>query len=80
MSDLPTPTDAIRTTLFRKAETLNQRLLSRLADVANHLNKRDHRAVIGALAGLEDDITNIRTYMKLVAFEFDASKEAPIDR
>ena len=80
MSDLPIPTDAIRSMLFRKAETLNRRLLERLADVADHLSKRNHLAVIGALAGLEDDITNIRTYMKLVSFESDPPKEAAIDR
>jgi hypothetical protein len=53
---------------------LNQRLLERLADVADHLSKRNHRAVIGALAGLEDHITNIRTYMVLVSFEPDPSQ------
>ncbi len=72
MSDLPAPTDAIRTLLFRKAETLNQRLLSRLADVADHLSKREHRAAIGALAGLEADIATIQTYMLLVRDHFES--------
>jgi hypothetical protein len=75
MSDLPTPTDAIRTLLFRKAESLNQRLLERLADVANHISSREHRAAIGGLAGLEADIATIRTLMMLMrdCFESDVS-------
>jgi hypothetical protein len=75
MSDLPTPTDAIRTLLFRKAETLNQRLLERLADVANHISSHEHRAAIGALAGLEADIATVRTLMMLMRdyFESDVS-------
>jgi hypothetical protein len=71
MSDIPTPTDAIRTLLFRKAETLNQRLLERLADVADHLSKRKHRAAIGALAGLEADIATICSFMVLVQDTFE---------
>jgi len=76
MSDLPTPTDAIRTLLFRKAETLNQRLLERLANVRDHLSKRNHRAVIGALAGLEADLANVRAFMTLIRdyFESDDSQ------
>ncbi len=76
MSDLPAPTDAIRTLLFRKAETLNQRLLERLADVRDHLSKHNHRAAIGALAGLETDIATICTLLLLIRdhLESDASQ------
>jgi hypothetical protein len=77
MSDLQSPTDAIRNLLFRKAEVLNHRLLERLADTTSHLSKNEARAVIGALAGMEPDIENLRTLMVLVrdCFQTNNSKE-----
>jgi len=51
--------------LFRRADNLNQRLLERLAQVADHLRCREASAVIGALAGCEEDMASIRTLMLL---------------
>ena len=65
MNDLPTNTEAIRSVLFRKAETLNQRLLERSTQIADHLGNRDDRAVLGALDGMEATVASIRTLMSL---------------
>ena len=51
MSDPQSPTEAIRDLLFRKAEALNQQLLTRLTDTTSHLSKNQDLAVIGALPG-----------------------------
>ena len=63
--------------MFRKAETLNERLLTRLRDAASHLSRNEDRAVIGALAGMEADIESMRTLMVLVRdhFQTENSKE-----
>jgi hypothetical protein len=63
--------------LFRKAELLTERLLTRLTDTASHLSKNEARAVIGALSGMESDIENLRTLMVLVrdCFQTTNSKE-----
>jgi len=65
MNELPTITEAIRTELFRKAETLNLRLLHRFANVTDHISARQDRAVIGALEGTEADIATMRSIMLL---------------
>jgi hypothetical protein len=77
MSEPQSPTEAIRSTLFRKAELLTERLLTRLTDTTSHLSKNEARAVIGALAGMESDIENLRTLMVLVrdCFQTTDSKE-----
>ena len=77
MSDPQSPTEAIRSLLFRKAELLTERLLTRLTDTASHLSKNEARAVIGALSGMESDIENLRTLMVLVrdCFQTTNSKE-----
>jgi hypothetical protein len=56
MDDPQSPTEAIRSLLFRKARTINERLLMRLQDAAGHLSRNENCAVIGALAGMEADI------------------------
>lgn len=66
MSEPQSRTDAIRDLLFRKAETINERLLTRLRDSASHLSNNEARAVIGALAGMESDVESLRTLMVLV--------------
>ncbi len=77
MDDPQSPTNAIRSLLFRKAETINERLLTRLHDAAIHLSRNEDRAVIGALAGMEADVESMRTFMVLVRdhFQTENSKE-----
>jgi hypothetical protein len=63
--------------LFRKAETINERLLTRLQDAAGHLSRNEDRAVIGALAGMEADVERMRAFMVLARdhFQTQNSKE-----
>ena len=77
MIDPQSPTNAIRSLLFRKAETINERLLTRLHDAASHLSRNENRAVIGALAGMEVDIESMRSFMVLIRdhFQTENSKE-----
>lgn len=77
MDDPQSPTKAIRNLLFRKAEEINERLLTRLQDAAAHLSRNENRAVIGALAGMEADVDRIRTFMVLIRdhFQTENSKE-----
>jgi hypothetical protein len=73
-----TPNQAMRTLLFRKAENLNQQLLKRLGDAQEHLSKHNELAAIGALAGMESDVSSIRKLMTLVrdCFQTKNGKEA----
>ena len=77
MDDPQSPTKGIRSLLFRKAEAINERLLTRLQDAAGHLSRNENRAVIGALAGLEAEVELMRTFMVLIRdhFQTENSKE-----
>lgn len=77
MNDPQAPTKAIRSLLFRKAEAINDRLLTRLHDAAIHLSRNEIRAVIGALAGMEADVETMRNFVVLVRdhFHTENSKE-----
>lgn len=68
-------TEAIREELFRKAETINQQLLTRFADVADHMSREEDRAVIGVLEGTEADIARMRSLMILLRDCFTLPRE-----
>ena len=70
MGNPQTPNEAIRDLMFRKAEALNQQLLKRLGDTARHLSKNNELGAIGALTGLESDVTCMRNLMSLVRDHF----------
>ena len=72
MSNPQAPNEAIRDLMFRKAETLNQQLLKRLGDAARHLSKNNELGAIGALTGLESDVTSMRKLMALVRDHFQS--------
>ena len=78
MSNPQTANEAVRDLMFRKAETLNQQLLKRLGDTARHLSKNNELGAIGALVGLESDVSNMRKLMGIVRDHFPAqsSREA----
>jgi len=52
--------------LFRNALALHEQLVGRFLDVGDHLNRREDRAVIGALEGAEADIAKMRSLMVLL--------------
>jgi hypothetical protein len=64
--------------MFRKAEALNQQLLRRLGDTGHHLTNSNELGAIGALVGLESDISNMRKLMGIVRDHFPVqnSREA----
>lgn len=57
---------AIREILFRNADIVNDQLLKRFGDVADHLSRHEDRAVIGTLDGAEVDIAKMRSLMLLL--------------
>jgi hypothetical protein len=66
---------AIREVIFRNADTLNQLLIRRFGDVADHLSRQEDRAVIGALEGAEADIGKMRNLMLLLRDYFAPPRE-----
>ena len=75
MNEPQTTTAAIRKELFRKAEVINQQLITRISDVIDHLSSQEDRAVIGALEGTEADIAKIRSLMLLLRDCFALPRE-----
>jgi hypothetical protein len=75
MTDLPPATEAVRHELFRMADTLNQRLLNRLADVAGQLSRRERRGVVGALDGIEAEIQELHLLMRLLDDSFNSQAQ-----
>lgn len=63
-------TEAIRSLLFQKAETVNQQLLKRLSEASDHISRRETLGVIGAIEGMEFDLESLRTFMRLVRDHF----------
>jgi len=51
--------------LFERCITAIKQILESLSDALAHLKRRDAQGVLGAIAGLELKITNIRTLMSL---------------
>ena len=66
---------AIREVIFRNADTLNQILVRRFGDVADHLSRQEDRAVIGALEGAEADVRKMRNLMLLLRDYFAPPSE-----
>ena len=67
-------TEAIRTLLFRKADTVNKELHKRLWDTARHLSNNNELAVLGALAGMEAEVEALRTLMVLARDHFKSQE------
>ena len=65
-NELPETTEAIRNAVFRKAQTINQRLLQRFTETADYLDSGSHLAVLGALEGSEADVVSMRNLMLLL--------------
>lgn len=65
MNESQTTVVAIREVLFRNANTVNDQLVERFGIAAEHLDRQEDRAVIGALEGAEADIAKMRSLMLL---------------
>jgi hypothetical protein len=76
MSKPQSPNEAIRSLLFRKAELLAEQLIMRLTDAMSSLTKSEERAVIGALAGMEADVMDLRALMVLVRDYFQTTNNS----
>lgn len=66
MVQQPPPIEAVRALLFERAAILIAELQTRLAQAADHITNKEHRAVIGALDGLDTHIQTIRILMQLM--------------
>ena len=75
MNESQTTVAAIREVLLRNADIVNNQLLKRFGDVADHLSRHEDRAVIGALEGAEADIAKMRSLMLLLRDCFVVPRE-----
>ena len=57
---------AIRTRILERAAVINEKLLSRLATVAQDIDEANHRDAISCLGGLERRIYAIRSLLFLL--------------
>lgn len=61
------PDDAIRERILSRAKTVNAEILARLRTAADDLDAGQHRAALGALDGIEAQITIIRSVLLLLS-------------
>lgn len=64
--DSPTPDDTVRRRLLARASTINAKLLTRFAKVSDDLDAGSHRAALGALMGADDELTDLRSLLRLL--------------
>ncbi len=60
------PNEAIRLRLLGRARALNRAILSRFAIAADDLESELHLQALGALDGVETEIANLKTLLRLV--------------
>ena len=60
------PDAAIRERILHRAKVLTTALVNRLTAVVSDLSKGEHRAALGALAGVEQDIAAVRSILLLL--------------
>ena len=56
---------AIRKRIIERAKVINTEILTRFALAADDLENNQHRAALGALDGLEDQIQTFRSLLRL---------------
>lgn len=64
------PAEAVRSLLFERAATLLNDLRERLQQAQDHISQKEHRATLGALAGLDTHIPTIRLLMQVMNEHF----------
>jgi hypothetical protein len=63
----PDPDEAIRERILSRAKTVNAEILDRLRLAADDLEAGEHRAALGALDGIEAQLTIIRSVLLLLS-------------
>ena len=63
----PDPDEAIRERILSRAKTVNAEILERLRIAAGDLEAGEHRAALGALDGIEAQLTIIRSVLLLLS-------------
>jgi hypothetical protein len=64
---LTDPDEAIRERILSRAKTVNAEILERLRIAADDLEAGEHRAALGALEGIEAQLTIIRSVLLLLS-------------
>ena len=62
----PDPDEAIRNRILGRAKAINGEILARLETAAGDLANGEHRAALGALDGIERELTTIRSILLLL--------------
>jgi hypothetical protein len=63
----PDPDEAIRERVLSRAKAVNAEILERLRIAADDLEAGEHRAALGALDGIEAQLTIIRSVLLLLS-------------
>jgi hypothetical protein len=63
----PDPDEAIRERILSRAKAVNAEILDRLRIAADDLEAGEHRAALGALDGIEAQLTIIRCVLLLLS-------------
>jgi len=63
----PDPDEAIRERILSRAKSVNAEILDRLRIAADDLEAGEHRAALGALDGIESQLTTIRSVLLLLS-------------
>ena len=63
----PDSDEAIRLRILERAKTLNAEILARLRTAADDLEAGHHLAALGALDGIERELTTIRSILLLLS-------------
>lgn len=63
----PDPDEAIRDRILNRAKTLTTEIIDRLTVAVADLSDGSHLAALGALAGIEQQITTVRSILLLLS-------------
>jgi hypothetical protein len=66
-SQSPDPDEAIRERILSRAKAVNAEVIDRLRIAAEDLEAGEHRAALGALDGIEAQLTIIRSVLLLLS-------------
>jgi hypothetical protein len=61
------PDEAIRERIISRAKAINEEILARLSTAADDLEAGQHRAALGALDGVESQLTIMRSVLLLLS-------------